>query len=332
MCLTASTTFPDPASPFVRIIAAPSATRRRASPKLRAPQTKGTRKSCFQTWCSSSAGVKTSLSSMKSTSNACKTSASRKCPIRTLAITGIVTVFMISRITLIDAIRATPPSLRISEGTRSSAITAQAPAFSAIFACSALVTSMMTPPLSISARPTFTRHSFAGLPFPLPFTFFASIALLLSLITCKLAFRVSLNFVGLADHHKSSASSRQDHAVSISDFSNVKQVSSLLLNFPSLDHDFLLDVDRLQVLDVELRGHRARFAKSADLTHYFVEQCGNNSAVRHTSAALIPLAEYKAANNLALRIVLLKRELHPRFVRAAASKALVRGIWCEPGG
>ena len=55
--------------------------------------------------------------------------------------------------------RATPPSLRISEGTRSSAITADAPASSAILACSALVTSMMTPPFSISARPTFNRHS-----------------------------------------------------------------------------------------------------------------------------------------------------------------------------
>src|SRR6267378_2318816 len=132
-------------------------------------------------WFSSSAGVSTSLSSIKSTSSACSTSASTKCPMRTLAITGIVTVAMISRITLIDAMRATPPSLRMSEGTRSSAITAHAPAFSAIFACSALVTSMITPPLSISARPTFTRHSFDPLlALPLPFTFFASILGLLS--------------------------------------------------------------------------------------------------------------------------------------------------------
>src|SRR5713226_646425 len=134
-------------------------------------------------WFSSSAGVSTSLSSMKSTSSACNTSASAKCPMRTLAITGIVTVAMISRITLIEAMRATPPSLRISEGTRSNAITAHAPAFSAIFACSAFVTSMITPPLSISARPTFTRHSFDPLlPLPLPFTFFASISLLLSML------------------------------------------------------------------------------------------------------------------------------------------------------
>ena len=45
--------------------------------------------------------------------------------------------------------RATPPAARMSAGTRSSAITATAPASSAILACSGVTTSMMTPPLSI---------------------------------------------------------------------------------------------------------------------------------------------------------------------------------------
>src|SRR6266849_1966254 len=48
MCRTASTTLPVPASPLVRIIAAPSPMRRRASPRLRAPQTKGTLKLCLR--------------------------------------------------------------------------------------------------------------------------------------------------------------------------------------------------------------------------------------------------------------------------------------------
>src|SRR5262245_23244957 len=77
---------------------------------------------------------------------------------RHLAMTGIETTFMISAITSMRAMRATPPSLRMSEGTRSSAMTAQAPASSAIFACSGVVTSMMTPPLSISARPVLRRR------------------------------------------------------------------------------------------------------------------------------------------------------------------------------
>src|SRR5271155_3074759 len=77
---------------------------------------------------------------------------------RHLAITGMETAAMISRIFLGEAMRATPPSARICAGTRSRAITATAPAFSAMEACSALVTSMMTPPLSISASPVLRRR------------------------------------------------------------------------------------------------------------------------------------------------------------------------------
>src|SRR5262245_6669788 len=54
-------------------------------------------------------------------------------------------------------IRATPPWARMSAGTLSSAITATAPASSAILAWSGVTTSMITPPLSISAMPRFTR-------------------------------------------------------------------------------------------------------------------------------------------------------------------------------
>src|SRR5436190_13731321 len=65
---------------------------------------------------------------------------------------------MISRIFLGDAMRATPPSARICAGTRSSAITDTAPALSAISACSAFVTSIITPPFNISARPVLRRR------------------------------------------------------------------------------------------------------------------------------------------------------------------------------
>src|SRR5213592_42978 len=76
---------------------------------------------------------------------------------RHLAITGIVTASWIPTIISGSDMRATPPWTRMSAGTRSSAITATAPDASAIFACSALTTSMITPPLSISARPLLTR-------------------------------------------------------------------------------------------------------------------------------------------------------------------------------
>src|SRR6478752_6444324 len=76
---------------------------------------------------------------------------------RALAITGTVTAALMPSIIAGSLMRATPPSRRMSAGTRSSAITATAPASSAIFACSGVTTSMMTPPRSISARPRLTR-------------------------------------------------------------------------------------------------------------------------------------------------------------------------------
>src|SRR3984893_1589969 len=75
---------------------------------------------------------------------------------RHFAITGIVTASWMPWIISGSDMRATPPSRRMSAGTRSSAMTATAPASSATFACSASTTSMITPPLSISARPLFT--------------------------------------------------------------------------------------------------------------------------------------------------------------------------------
>src|SRR3954468_11770467 len=77
---------------------------------------------------------------------------------RAFAITGIVTASWIPSIMLGSDMRATPPSLRMSDGTRSSAITAAAPAASAILAWSGVTTSMITPPFSISASPALTRN------------------------------------------------------------------------------------------------------------------------------------------------------------------------------
>ena len=64
MWRTASTMSPVPASPFDRIIAAPSPILRSASPRLVAPHTNGTLKSHLSMWLASSAGVRTSDSSM----------------------------------------------------------------------------------------------------------------------------------------------------------------------------------------------------------------------------------------------------------------------------
>src|SRR6202521_4368056 len=81
--------------------------------------------------------------------------------------TGMVTASMIDLIRSGSDMRATPPSLRMSAGTRSNAITAQAPASCAIRACSGVTTSMITPPLSICASPALTLNEPFTAPFPL---------------------------------------------------------------------------------------------------------------------------------------------------------------------
>ncbi|KAI4368895.1 hypothetical protein MLD38_017401 [Melastoma candidum] len=71
--------------------------------------------------------------------------------------TGMVTADLMSLMSWGSLMRATPPWARMSAGTRSRAITAQAPASSAMRACSGVTTSMMTPPRSIWASPTLTE-------------------------------------------------------------------------------------------------------------------------------------------------------------------------------
>ena len=70
--------------------------------------------------------------------------------------TGIETASWIPLIILGSDILDTPPAARMSAGILSSAMTAQAPASSAILACSGVVTSMITPPFSIWASSLFS--------------------------------------------------------------------------------------------------------------------------------------------------------------------------------
>src|SRR5712692_1708871 len=101
---------------------------------------------------------------MPSASRIC---ASTKWPIRHFAMTGMVTAAMIDLISSGSDMRATPPSLRMSAGTRSSAITAHAPASCAMRACSGVTTSMITPPFSIWASPALTLKDTFTEPSPL---------------------------------------------------------------------------------------------------------------------------------------------------------------------
>src|SRR5579863_746394 len=238
---------------------------------------------------------------MKSTSSACNTSASAKCPMRTLAITGMFTVAMISRIILVEAMRATPPSLRMSAGTRSSAITAHAPACSAMRACSTFVTSMMTPPFNISARPTFTRHRLAtsftclatsvtsifaaGFPFDFPLLFPFPFAMCVSLarfyflnVQIYLTLRMFRQLCGI-NHHEPPAPARQHFSLGVLDFPLMIHLPPLAVLFKCFHYNFLVHADRPQEFDIEFGRNGPDVVQTAQLSHGLVQQHGDNSAM-----------------------------------------------------
>src|SRR5215469_134155 len=169
---------------------------------------------------------------------------------RTFAITGIDTASIISRMIRGAAMRATPPSLRMSAGTRSRAITAQAPASSAILACCAVVTSMMTPPFSISAKPTFTRQRLLFTELSIEFPFLLVVASMacspcLSLRYLRLcvsaAIQKKYHSGPRTDLDEAPASARQHVALCAANLSHMKQVSSIFLDLTRFHHNLLLD-------------------------------------------------------------------------------------------
>jgi hypothetical protein len=156
MWRTASTTLPVPASPLVRIMAAPSPIRRSASPRLRAPHTKGVVKAHLSMWMllvgrGEHLGL-VDVVDLERFQHPC---------LEEVADAGLGHHGDADRrLDLLDLGRighaGDAALLADVGGTRSRAMTATAPASSAMIACSALTTSMMTPPLSISARPLLT--------------------------------------------------------------------------------------------------------------------------------------------------------------------------------
>ena len=125
MWRTASTTLPVPASPLVRIIAAPSPIRRSASPRSRAPQTNGTVNACLSTWFGF-VGRREHLA-LVDVVDPQRLQDLRLDEVPDAALghhRECVTAAMIVSMIVGSLMRATPPAARMSAGTRSSAITA----------------------------------------------------------------------------------------------------------------------------------------------------------------------------------------------------------------
>src|ERR1700726_1761601 len=110
----------------------------------------------------------------------------------------------------------------------------------------------------------------------------------------------------------------------------MKQISPFLLSFfPAFHNNFVHYADRFEILDRKFRGYSANFAKPANLSHSFIQQRSNNSAVSHAPATLIPLAQNKSPDDAAPLVVLHESQLHSAFIRAATAKAPIVWIRCQ---
>src|SRR5271163_1034638 len=244
---------------------------------------------------------------------------------RHLAMTGMETSAIISRIFLGEAIRATPPSARICAGTRSRAITATAPDRSAISACLAVVTSMITPPLSISARPVFRRRLVLVCPLfcdiGLPSSrasFYSSFAIRgiwfcsyggcvvaglgpagtgLSPVTTRAsALGKSAEHALGIDRDEQALAAREHFPFFVENLGHVDVLAALQLDLARFHSQWLLQRHRLQILHGHLGGHRHHVAQFIHFAHGFIEDGRDDAAVAVSGRSGETFAQAEAAH------------------------------------
>ena len=101
------------------------------------------------------------------------------------------------------------------------------------------------------------------------------------------------------------------------------QLTAITARHKSLDNDLLVYTDRPKVLDAEVCRDGVFRMEPACLAHDFVQQHGDDSAVKKSGAALVFIAELKTSNDALVCVILFERKLHPARVCAAAPKASV---------
>src|SRR5713101_4432764 len=262
-------------------------------------------------WFSSSAGVNTSLSSMKSTSSASSTCASAKCPMRTLAITGMVTVSIIRRSHPRDAAfladvgrHALERHYRAGAGLLGDARLLGRSDVHDHTALEHLRQSHLHAPqvvlltASLIALLTIGRIHVPSPPSRLSLR-------LKSLLQKFLA--VSDLESRRIDHHKSSLPTSQQLPFRIPNLALVEELPAVALALEGLDNNFLIHADRAQVFDRELRGDCAHIAKPANLAHGFVQHGGDDSSVDKPGSTLILRAQPEAAHDAQALFIAVER-------------------------
>jgi hypothetical protein len=126
--------------------------------------------------------------------------------------------------------------------------------------------------------------------------------------------------------HKASAAAREHYALLVADLRRQEEVAPLGVGLPSFDDKLLPRPHRPKILDVQFRRNGARLAKTIGFAHHFVEQGGDDAAVKKSSGALEVVTQAEPAANAAGRVVLFEGELQAAWVRTAAAKAAVVGL------
>src|SRR5215471_2650404 len=100
-------------------------------------------------------------------------------------------------------------------------------------------------------------------------------------------------------------------------------LSSSNLVLVSNDFEWLSQGNRLQILHFHFFGKSDDVAEFVHLTHGFVEDGGNDAAVRVSGRALISFGEFEFANSAPGFFITVKLELHPRGIVFSAGEAVI---------
>src|SRR5271156_739641 len=133
----------------------------------------------------------------------------------------------------------------------------------------------------------------------------------------------------LADYDKAGFAASEQRALGVFDFGDTKAVAAFLTFLPAFDDDFAIDGDGLFVLNVEISCNGTLVVELGKFAHGFIEDHGDDSAVRKTTAAGIVGAKSEATASAASIEIEFERKPHASRISGAATEAMVGGLRIE---
>src|SRR5579863_9951781 len=133
----------------------------------------------------------------------------------------------------------------------------------------------------------------------------------------------------LAYDYESATAACQQVALRVVDFANAETVAAFFVFLPTGNRNLRFDRNRFAVFDIQLGGDGTLFAEFGKLAHHFVQQNGDDAAVRESCAAGVARAKNKFSAGATRGLIQLECQLHAGIIGAATAKAVVGGIRFE---